>query len=91
MPTLSRGSGAPPPPAMVWIFGIVGSAIAGFAALITVAKIITTIRLKERRSRCLVTAGLTCLEMPYGTALGVMTFMVLGRENVRRQFESRAG
>jgi|SRR5687768_13690234 len=93
MPTLSRGSGAPSPPAMVWIFGIFGSAIAGFAALITVAKIITAIRLKERRSRtwCLVTAGLTCLEIPYGTALGVMTFMVLGRENVRRQFESRAG
>ena len=52
-------------------------------------KLLTAIRLKERRSRvmCLIAAGLSCIEMPYSTVLGIWTFMVLGRASVRRQFE----
>lgn len=34
-------------------------------------------------------AGLSCLHVPYGTALGVMTFMVLGRPSVKALFEGR--
>ena len=82
--------GSPPPPAMMsWIFGLFGAGFAGFAAVAATLKLLTAIRLKERRSRvlCLITAGLSCLEIPYGTALGVCTFTVLGRASVRRQFE----
>jgi hypothetical protein len=37
---------------------------------------------------CMITAGLSCLEMPYGTALGVMTFVVLSRPSVRQEFDA---
>ena len=81
--------GAPSPFLFTWIFGLMGALVSGFALLGAVLKLLTAIRLKERRSRmlCLITAGLSCLEMPYGTALGVFTFIVLGRSSVRQQFE----
>jgi hypothetical protein len=80
---------APPPAFMSWIMGAFGAFIAGIATLAAVLKVLTGIRLKERRSRllCQITAALTCLEVPYGTALGVMTFSVLGRPGVQRQFD----
>jgi len=85
---LPTGS-APPPSFVSWIMGLFGAAFAGFAAVAATLKLLTAIRLKERRSRvmCLIAAGLSCMEMPYGTVLGIWTFMVLGRASVRRQFE----
>lgn len=82
------GPGAAAPWMMSGIFGVLGLSFALFFAIGAGLKLLTAIRLKERRSRtlCLVTAGLTCMEVPYGTALGVMTFIVLGRDSVRRQF-----
>lgn len=87
---LPGGSGGSPPAFMSWIFGIFGALFAGFATVAAALKLLTAIRLKERRSRtlCLITAGLTCLEMPYGTALGVMTFVVLNRPSVRHEFDA---
>ncbi len=86
---LPTGGGPPPPPSMSWVFGIGGAAFAGIALVATAMKLVTAIRLKERRSRtfCLVTAALSCLEVPYGTALGIATFTVLGRSSVRQAFE----
>jgi hypothetical protein len=88
---LPAGSGPPPPPVMQWFFGVFGATFGGLATVATVMKLITAIRLKERRSRtfCLVTAGFSCLEIPYGTALGLMTFTVLSRASVRRTFDQR--
>jgi hypothetical protein len=83
-------SGSPPAPAFVsWFMGLFGAGFAGLAAVAATLKLLTGIRLKERRSRvmCLIAAGLACVEMPYGTLLGIWTFMVLGRASVRRQFE----
>jgi hypothetical protein len=83
-------TGATPPPALVsWLMGLFGAIFAGFAAVAATLKLLTAIRLKERRSRvmCLIAAGLSCMEIPYGTLLGVWTFTVLGRASVRRQFE----
>jgi hypothetical protein len=72
-----------------WFFGAMGFAILavglGFAALKwTVAR-----RLEQRRSIgfCQVVAALSCLEIPYGTMLGVLTFMALARPSVRLLFE----
>jgi hypothetical protein len=72
-----------------WIMGIAGAAFALLGLAATALKIVTAIRLKERRSRvlCMVTAGISCLEVPYGTALGVMTFIVLSRPSVRQLFD----
>jgi hypothetical protein len=83
-------TGAAPPPSFVsWLFGLLGAGFAGLAAVGATLKLLTAIRLKERRSRvmCLIAAGLSCMEIPYGTMLGIWTFIVLGRASVRRQFE----
>lgn len=91
--TTFPNSGSPtdqPPPAFVgWLLGGVGFAlfvvIAGFGAL----KLLIAFRIRQRRSRtlCLVIAGMSCLGVPYGTVLGVLTFIVLGRTSVTRQFD----
>ncbi len=44
-------------------------------------------RLKHR-TFSLVIAGLNCLSVPFGTALGVCTFIVLLRENVITTYEN---
>lgn len=35
---------------------------------------------------CLIVAGLSCLNMPLGTVLGVFTIIVLNRESVKSLF-----
>ena len=43
----------------------------------------------QRRKRyvaCLIVAGLSCLSVPLGTALGVFTFVVLSRPSVKQLF-----
>jgi hypothetical protein len=42
------------------------------------------------RTFCLVVAGLTCLAIPYGTLLGVFTFVVLARPSVEELFAAPA-
>jgi len=80
-----------PPPAFVgWILSGFGLAIfllgLGFAAL----KLRTAFCIKRRTSRtfCMVIAGISCLGVPYGTVLGVLSFIVLGRDSVARQFDA---
>lgn len=59
------------------------------AQVFAAGKILTGYWLMKRRRRvpCLVVAGLTCLGIPYGTILGVFTFVVLLRDSVRELFE----
>ena len=42
---------------------------------------------RRRRTFCLVMAGISCLHIPWGTALGICTFMVFGRPSVKLLFE----
>lgn len=46
--------------------------------------------LRDRRHRtfCVVIACLSCLHVPFGTAIGVCTIIVLGRPSVRALFET---
>jgi len=44
----------------------------------------------RRRVYCLIVAALCCLQIPYGTAIGVCTFIVLGRDSVKELFEGPA-
>jgi hypothetical protein len=77
------------PPSMVRLVALFGVLfvilVMGFAVL----QFVTGQRLKERRSRtfCLVIAAITCLSIPYGTFLGVCTFLVLLRPTVQRSFQ----
>lgn len=83
-------TGQAPPAFMGWIFGAMGAAVFLFAVALATAKLRTAFCLKRRRSRtfCLIVAGISCLGVPYGTALGVLSFIVLGRDSVVRLFSS---
>ncbi|MGA8021801.1 MAG: hypothetical protein WCC18_10260 [Candidatus Acidiferrales bacterium] len=77
------------PPAFVgWFFVGIGLAIFLAAATLAVMRFWTAVSLKRRKSRifCLVVAGLSCLEFPYGTTLGIFTFMVLSSPSVMQLF-----
>jgi hypothetical protein len=79
---------AAPPAALGWILG--GFGLAFFLILVALAalKLRTAFCIKGRKSRalCLATAVISCLEIPYGTLLGVFTFLVLDRASVRSEF-----
>ncbi|SPE61462.1 conserved membrane hypothetical protein [Verrucomicrobia bacterium] len=44
---------------------------------------------KRHRIFSLVIAGLNCLQIPFGTALGVFTILVLSRESVRQMYSGQ--
>jgi len=46
-----------------------------------------SIRDRRRRIFCLILAGLNCLQVPFGTAMGVCTFIVLNRPEVKLLFD----
>jgi hypothetical protein len=85
--TSAHGKGAPPE-FLGWLIAGIGLGVSGLAAAIATLKFLTSVNLKRRRARklCLVTAGLTCIGIPYGTLLGVFTFIVLERPSVRPLF-----
>lgn len=77
-----------PPPEMGWFFFAIGAFIFGAMVALAALKFLTARRLKARTSRtfCQVIAGISCLEVPYGTTLGVLTFVVLSRDSVKDLF-----
>lgn len=72
------------------IFAGIGGTIAVIIACMAALKLFTAKALRTRTHRvlCLVTAGISCLAIPYGTLLGIFTFMVLQRPTVIAQFEA---
>ncbi len=90
--TMVPSSGASAPPAafgfmFAGIAGVVFVVMAGMALL----TILTGFWLRRRRNRivCLVVGALSCLSIPYGTMLGVFTFIVLARPSVAALFGPR--
>lgn len=79
-----------PPALFGWMLGGFGALF--FLAFISMALarfwVGLSIRRRKSRTFCLVVAGIGCLEFPYGTLLGVLTFIVLGRDSVARVFSS---
>jgi len=89
LPEAAKRPGQAPPPEFFWIFTLIGAFL--FLAMISLAALKARVAwcIRQRRSRvfCLIVAGVTCLGIPYGTALGVFTFLALGRDSVQRLFE----
>lgn len=86
-------TGQPPPPAFMGLFfGLFGFVMFVYMVGLGVLQLVVARRLKQRRSRvlCMVVAGVTCLGIPYGTALGVFTFLVLARPSIVGAFGSGA-
>lgn len=78
-----------PPPAFVgWIFAFIGLGFFLIAIAVTAMRFRAAWCIKHRKSRvfCMVIAGIGCLEFPYGTVLGVFSFLVLGRDSVVQLF-----
>ncbi|MDR3686612.1 MAG: hypothetical protein P4L93_06630 [Coriobacteriia bacterium] len=78
--------------AVGWIFFAVGTCgfllIAAFATL----KILVGFWIRKRKHRiaCLVVAGISCIEIPWGTFLGVYSFSTLQRPAVMALFDAAA-
>lgn len=67
------------------VFGGIMFAFLGGGALL---KLLAArfLRLRRHKTLCQIAAALTCLEVPYGTILGIFTFQVLGRPSVAALF-----
>ncbi len=92
---LFAGDPNAPPPEVMRIIGGFLAAIGVMAALyqfVTAVLLVLTARfIAKRRNRmfCLVVAGLSCLSVPLGTALGVYTFVILTRPEFIERFGGR--
>jgi hypothetical protein len=79
------------PPEFGWFFVAIGLGLMvvclGFAAL----QFFAGRKLKQRKGRvfCMVIAAISCLEVPWGSFLGVTTFIVLGRPSVTQLFNAQ--
>jgi hypothetical protein len=83
----------PAPPEFIGLFfGAFGFGIFALMVFLAVLKFVVAKRLSQRRSRtlCLVVAALSCFGIPFGTALGVFTFVVLLRPSVVGMFDASA-
>jgi hypothetical protein len=83
------GKNAEGPPAFLgYIFIILGAAFLLLGLAFSAGLALTGRFLSQRRHRlfCMVVAGINCLFLPYGTLLGVFTFMVLTRPSVQALF-----
>jgi len=80
-----------PPDFVGWIFGFIGLAFFLIGIAVTAARFRAAWCVKHRKSRvfCMVVAGIGCIEIPYGTVLGVFSFLVLGRDSVVPLFSPR--
>ena len=80
-----------PPEFMGIFFAIFGGGLFLVLVSLAIAKFIAASCLKKRKSRtfCMVVGGISCLGIPYGTCLGIFTFMVLGRQSVSELFNPR--
>jgi hypothetical protein len=70
----------------------IGIAISLIMASFTVLKLLTAQAIGKRKWKGLIfaTAAISCLGVPWGTALGVLTFLVLTRPSVASQFSNPA-
>lgn len=88
MPNNGPGNNQPPPAFVGWLFGGIGFVFFLLMIAIGLLKLRAAFCIKQRKSRtfCMIVAAICCLGIPYGTLLGVFTFLVLGRGSVMSQF-----
>jgi uncharacterized membrane protein YhaH (DUF805 family) len=80
------------PPAFVgWIFVVIGLVFFVLAIAMAAARFRAAWCIKHRKWRvfCMVIAAIGCLEFPYGTALGIFSFVVLNRDSVVQLFSGK--
>ena len=83
----NNGKNAPPVeliPTLKWLYVCLGIALVAGAVLNLLSA--TFMHARKHRTFSLVVAGLDCLQLPWGTVLGVFTIVVLSRESVRAAY-----
>jgi nitrogen fixation/metabolism regulation signal transduction histidine kinase len=72
-----------------WVMAVFGVFFSLFFAVQAVLQLMAARALGQRRSRllCQIAAAASCFQIPWGVLLAVFTFLVLGRETVKRLFE----
>lgn len=88
-PEQLSGGTAEPPPAMVgWMFTAIGGGAFLLGQALAVCMILAGRALARRRRHTFVfvIACIECLQMPFGTLLGVFTILVLSRPSVKALF-----
>lgn len=88
-PELFGPSSNPPPRWMGWFFAGFAGVIIAFGWIFAGLIIWSGRCLNRRRNYtfCLVSAGIACAFMPFGTVLGIFTLIVLARPEVKALFD----
>jgi hypothetical protein len=79
------------PPEMGWLFIVFGIVFILIAESFAVMWFLSArwITARKNLTFILIAAGFECLHIPFGTAVGVFSFVVLQRPSVRALFEAR--
>jgi hypothetical protein len=72
--------------AFVWFYLFMGVVCLAASILNILSGVF--LRQKKHRMFSVIVAGLNCLQIPFGTALGVLTLIVLMRDSVRQSYEA---
>jgi hypothetical protein len=85
------GQGQMMPGEVKWIFYLMYAVISAFLLLMCAGNVASARYLKQRINRTFsfVIAGLNCVWFPFGTVLGIFSFIVLSRPPVRQSYEAR--
>lgn len=88
-PASFGGPDGPADASFGWIFVAMGSLVvlAGWALAASLFLAGRYLRQRTRYTFCMVVAGLSCMIMPFGTVLGILTLIVLLRPSVRSMFQ----
>ncbi len=89
--SMADKDGTVPPVLFGWMFLLFGSAAILMGWAFAICLIFAGRFLAKRKNYlfCMIIAGLSCLNMPFGTILGVFTIIVLMRPSVKELFESK--
>lgn len=87
---LKNPKGRPPPAEFFAMFKWFYVLFGGMLVLSGIGNLLSGLFIRQRKHRIfsLVIAGLDCVQMPFGTTLGVFTFIVLLRDSVREVYEA---
>jgi hypothetical protein len=87
------GKGGPPPAEFFAIFKWFYLFMGVMIVIAGITNLLSGRCIQQRRGRIfsLIVAGLNCLAFPFGTCLGVFTFIVLLRDSVIQAYEANRG
>jgi len=74
-------------PIMIGVYVVIGL----FLVALCVCNVLSGLHIRKRKNRIFsfVVAGVNCMQFPFGTALGVFTFIVLSRLSVKMDYDAR--